>query len=344
MLLLRHLYIQQYILFIECSEVVLKYLILGAIPPPLGGVSVYCMRRLDVLEKRGEESYFFDSRKKSNLLRLILFSWYFRIKGMEQEIEVNVSNVVAIFILTLFGLAKHSVFFDHNSSRRLFAGKVQAIIFSVFCEKAKKIKLVNKDLIRNYDKYVKLGHEKVIVESPFLPPSSEEIEISRCKFPDHAKYLLEGDDRNIVLTTAWMPVSNETEVDLYGLKDSLLIYRALMQKHPDIIFMMMIGKLDDTGFSREILELMNELDGFTNFEFIQGGFSQLPLLPRTLALLRLTKTDGDSVSVHEALHFGASVIATNVSVRPNSVELVPVGDRLLTKQLLENLINKRYGT
>ncbi|HEX5708376.1 MAG TPA: glycosyltransferase, partial [Pyrinomonadaceae bacterium] len=42
--------------------------------------------------------------------------------------------------------------------------------------------------------------------------------------------------------------------------------------------------------------------------------------------LRTTFYDGDSISVREALHLGVPVIATRTELRPEGVQLIPVGD------------------
>lgn len=43
-------------------------------------------------------------------------------------------------------------------------------------------------------------------------------------------------------------------------------------------------------------------------------------------LLRTTLYDGDAISVREALYLGTAVIATDNGMRPEGVELVPIGD------------------
>ena len=48
--------------------------------------------------------------------------------------------------------------------------------------------------------------------------------------------------------------------------------------------------------------------------------------PNDSVFLRTTLYDGDAVSVREALHLGAPVIATDNGMRPEGVYLTPISD------------------
>lgn len=52
----------------------------------------------------------------------------------------------------------------------------------------------------------------------------------------------------------------------------------------------------------------------------------LHLIKKADILLRTTKFDGDAIAVREALFLGTPVIATDNGMRPEGVELMPVGD------------------
>lgn len=293
-------------------------LFLGAIPPPLGGVSVYCARKIELLSKFDVPFRHFDSRKNTSIINLIIFSWFLILSRKEFKIEINVSNPLVLFLLIISGISKFCVFFDHNGSRRLVKSKVKKAIFTEFYKNCLKIKVVNENLRVNYEES---SQAKISVQGPFLPPSSLEVKLAEESFPSQFTYLLEK-NRNIVLTSAWKAISTDEEHDLYGILDSLDIYKKLLEIYKGHIFVLMVGELDSSSFSQLVEKEVIELSKFENFVFIAGGYSQLPLLPRTKALLRLTKTDGDSVSVREALYFGANVIATKVGLRPEETILI----------------------
>jgi glycosyltransferase involved in cell wall biosynthesis len=54
--------------------------------------------------------------------------------------------------------------------------------------------------------------------------------------------------------------------------------------------------------------------------------------------LRTTLHDGDSISVREALYLGIPVIATDNSMRPDGVVLIPASDPIALQQAIENCL------
>lgn len=306
----------------------------GATPPPLGGVSVYCIRRIEQLKKNNLPFKHFESKCKFNLVKLIFYSWFYSLKKADYTIEVNVSNPLVFLILMIAGLSKYCAFYDHNGSRRSQENKIKHYIFRKFSRKCKSIMLVNDELRKNYEQCL---DDKISINSPFLPPTKFELEIATEEFPFQFKYLMEGGRRNIILTTAWRAISTNEEVDLYGLLDSLDVYELLVPVYTELNFVLMIGELDSSEFSMQIKKRISFLSGFNNFIFITGGVSQLPLLSKVKVLLRLTKTDGDSVSVREAIFCGAKVIATNVGYRPPETILISNIEQELKPILIKEL-------
>lgn len=66
-----------------------------------------------------------------------------------------------------------------------------------------------------------------------------------------------------------------------------------------------------------MLQARLETEGLTaHYMIVRGSRPFGPALARSSALLRPTNTDGDAVSVREALWLGVPVIASDVVVRP----------------------------
>lgn len=63
----------------------------------------------------------------------------------------------------------------------------------------------------------------------------------------------------------------------------------------------------------------------------------IALMKHADAVLRTTLFDGDAISVREALHVGAPVIATDTGKRPDGTILIPVGDR---EALVNRMMNR----
>ena len=109
--------------------------------------------------------------------------------------------------------------------------------------------------------------------------------------------------------------------EIYGIK--LLV--DLFRKYPDWGFIIS----DPSG---SYSKLLGELE--PNICVIRGTHSFIPVLETSDCFIRYTSTDGDSLSIHEALDCGIYVIATDVVTRPENVSLVTRGN---TDQLISLL-------
>ncbi|MBH0057936.1 hypothetical protein I6F65_13295 [Pseudoalteromonas sp. SWXJZ94C] len=316
--------------------------LLGAIPPPLGGVSVYCMRKLNSLRLQNIDVRHFDSRYRLNLIKLFFLFYFYKLKRSSIEVEVNVSNKIVLFFLFVTGISSSCVFVDHNSYRRLKREKFGEAILIAFCHKALRIKAVNINIV-NYYESKGINMEKVTLMTPYLKPTEAEVGQAVLSLPKKYHHLAKMDQRNIILCSAWRSVSTESELDLYGILDTLEVYKQLLPLYPEVNFVLMIGIVTEDAFGSSIRSKIESLKVFPNFIFIDNGASQLPFLKNTLALLRLTKTDGDSVSVREALDFGANVIASNVCPRPEGVICITLDEQSSVVDLLTNIINNNRG-
>lgn len=323
----------------------MKYFILGAVPPPLGGVSIYCYRKIYSMKIENKDVELIDSRSKSSLVKLVFKSWFFKLIGLKFNIEVNVSNPVALLFLFFSGLSNSCTFYDHNGSRRLLSSRVGRLAFKIFMRNVSSVKVVNNDLLKFYAEFSVFNDNKVDVSSPFLPPTLDEIHNAREKYPKEFFKLIEDGKKDIVLCSAWMPISSDSEPDLYGINDTLSIFEKAIKKYSDFTFVLMIGEFGVDEFSINLKKRIELLSMNDNFIFITGGYSQIPMLKRTAVLIRLTKTDGDSVSIREALQYNVQVIATDVIHRPDGVCCVPLNDLNTTYKRLENFLNlqKEYS-
>lgn len=312
------------------------FIIVGKIPPPLGGVSIYCKRKLESQRLGGGRVKFLDIRKAKTLCLLIFYLLSSKASKESLSIELNTSNKLVFLFFLCLGLAKYTVFFDHNSTRRIKQKSFNMFLFKCFIRRSAGVYLVNAELKNFYIKHQIYFEDKTFIKSPFLAPTKKEISIAQETVPDHLKCLLEGDAKNIVLASAHWPKNTAAEPDLYGVLDTLKIYKKILGNHKELKFVLLIGRLDGTSFSNEILKFANELmTENSNFYFGHGGIEQAAFLKNLLLLIRLTKTDGDSLSVREALMAGANVIASDVCPRPEGVNTVPLGDI----SYIENQIN-----
>lgn len=312
-------------------------LFLGTVPPPKGGVSVYCLRRLNELGEKKIPFIFFDSCHKVSFLKLLVCCFKMILTRRSFEVEFNVSNPVSILIFSILGLSKYTTFIDHNGSRRFLDNWFYKRVFCFFSLNLKNIKIVNPSLKYNYP-IARRQHIKVI--TPFIKPTQSELVNARKDFPEKFYHLVCNSSQNIVLVTAWRAISTRSEPDLYGLVDTLRIYLNVIESYPHFNFVFMLGETDKSEFCISLLQLVKALSKHKNFFFITGGVSQLPLLPSTKVLVRLSKTDGDSVSIREAIYFGAAVVASDVTKRPKGVLTCPVDEPSIAERYLIKILSE----
>jgi glycosyltransferase involved in cell wall biosynthesis len=84
-----------------------------------------------------------------------------------------------------------------------------------------------------------------------------------------------------------------------------------------------------SGEDRDQAGALVEKYGLGGTIYLAGDLSHelcLALMARSLAFVRPTFRDGDSISVREAVALGVPVIASNVGTRPAGVRLFPAGD------------------
>ena len=294
-----------------------KVYLLGAIPPPIGGVSVFCARRMEELRSSGNDVVHFDSRSRVSIFLLIFRLWHDALQQRRVDAEINISNYFALALLLLSGIAGRCIFWDHNGSRRLNRTWGGRLIFRLFSKRVKQIIIVNSDLLQQY-KWLSLSdREKILVETPFLRPTSSELKESCLAWdqvwPDRPS------GRSIVLSSAWKVQDDANEPDLYGILKFLDLVDALAPEFPAMTFVLLVASNDGGRLYNEICRRSLISKKNPNFHYFETYASQICLLPNVALLVRLTSTDGDSVSVREALLYGAQVVASDVCTRPVGV-------------------------
>jgi hypothetical protein len=313
-----------------------RVLFLGTLPPPLGGVSVYCKRRISQALQAGVICELFDTKLKLSLIRLIVRSHLLALSNQQFEIEVNTSNPIAIRALHYFGLSRFCTFIDHNGSRR-FKSKLETSLLRKFATDCRRVRIVNQDLFETYRRIGLNDFANFEVFSPYIPPTEGEVRDAREQYAFAYRGLVdEVSSRTIVLTSAW----KVSHPDVYGLLDCIDIYSKLAPNFRHVKFVLMVGEYAKSEFADEVRLRVESLAlKQPNVICINGGVPQWPLLPNVVVFLRLTTTDGDSVSVREALEQGCKVVATDVCTRPAGVYLTKSGDKDASIRLLTDLLS-----
>lgn len=272
----------------------MKYCIVGKVPPPLGGVTVYVKRRLNQLTNEGKDCLLFDLSSFKQLL-LLPFKRF-------DVIEVNSVNffLVIYFFLTFKIRCCH--FVDHNGSRHYRGFKKE--FFKWIMLFAGRVNVVNEALIANY----KSG-TRISVVCPFIPPDLSEEETILSTYPyDVRQLLLNG---TFFVNSAWKFIPHDSS-DLYGIATSL----KLLKETKNSVMLLAIAEYNSECMPDEIKFLIRKFISERRLYLLIGQKELWPVFKYSRLSLRLTPTDGDSVSVREALYFKCNVLASNAVARP----------------------------
>lgn len=295
---------------------------IGPLPPPLGGISVFLYR----LSKLNKDALFIDHYKLFKISKLFKVRWIkeiFNFKKSKNFIFHSASlrwKFILYFLSCItkneFSLVIHgrSLIDQYNKSNKL----IRVLIIKML-NKAKFIQVVNQD-IADFIKKLKIKPKKLIIKSAFLPPPLEdELRISKTypkKFIDFIK-------KRIPLVIAnGSYIRFYKNIDLYGLDMCIELTNKLKKDFPNIGF---IFALADTKYNFTYLKkmklLIKKLNIENNFYLLTGQREIWPIFKKADLIVRPTNTDGDAVSIREALHFETAVIASDVTLRPEGCYL-----------------------
>lgn len=272
-------------------------LIIGTIPPPTGGVTIHVSRLMEHLDKENFPYGFIDY-KRNNVLKI------FKEIIQYQVLHIHVSNVYFLFSVILFAkiFNKKIIFTSHRDINREY--KILNKKIFICCLKMAKIPiLLNKDSLNVALKY----NRKAIQISSFLPPLREE------KLPSSLTSNIEEDKtkyKKLFATNAWRFVVDKQKKEIYGILKLIDLFKKFSNYK-----LYISNSMGD--YEKYIKD--NKIEIPKNIQFISYPHSFYKIMKECDAMIRNTNTDGDSISIKEALYFDKKVFATNVVSRPKGV-------------------------
>jgi len=278
-------------------------LIIGKIPPPIGGVTTFVLRQITYMRQQGNNVELFPlfSLNDIKVLINILFHRY-------DLYQLNsISLPILIFFMLTCNLRKVEVV-DHNHSRH-FTNNLVTKLTLWLLRHTKNVCLVDKHLKSNYP----TDFINFAVINPFLPPTEWERSNAVNKIP-HAIREFTNSKYKIIVLSAWRYIE-EDGVELYGLSQAVNSFLAIENKLEGVGLVICIG--DSTYNTDKIKSLKLLATSSENIVFWEDCSASWALFANNTLYLRPTSTDGNSISIHEALYFKAKVLASDVVDRPD---------------------------
>lgn len=282
-------------------------LIIGTVPPPIGGVTIYVSRLLTHLEKElSLDTSLFDYKKNSPLKAIAYIK-------QSQLLHINASNPVLIFYFTVISrllLKKVVITFHGNisgrSAKASFFNRLSIIFSNVPV-------LLNNDSYRRALKY----NSASILSTAFITPSPQEEILPEDIRLQVKTFISQRERRRVFCTNAYNVSFDKQGNETYGISMLINIFNELPGSL--LIFSDPSGQYSSYLKEQSILPKDNILVISEPHPFIE-------ILKLSNGFIRSTSTDGDSISVREALYYGKYVVASDCVSRPEGVVLYKTGD------------------
>ena len=294
-----------------------KVLIIGPIPPPAGGVSIHITRLADLLSswysvELADESKV--SKQGIYNIRNSKFTRYFKTISSSDIVHIHSGPRSLKYAHILFSklLRKKTLLTIHSYREK--ASFPFSLLDKWMYSMPNTTIIVNKD----FDKRLGLKNH-VVVKDAFLPPSVEKEAPVPAEITGwlHTK---KQDGYTVAVGNAWRLDMHNGE-DLYGLDLCLAAAKKLKENNEKVCFVFVVcdlhGSIDITKYETQIKEQQLE----DVFYLHKAQISFINLIKETDIVLRPTNTDGDALTVREALFLGKNVIASDVVKRPEGTLL-----------------------
>jgi glycosyltransferase involved in cell wall biosynthesis len=310
-----------------------KLLLIGPLPPPAGGVSIHIWRLAHLLIDDINIDFIDESNvikpQYFNLRTYALFPYLKKIRKADLLFIHSGSNLVRyIHLITGKIFSRKMILTLHcYPFRKNFILKY---IDECFYRLADKVIVVNADILER----IKLPAVKTLIKHAFLPPvMTEEPEL-----PYAILEKLDADKKAgklILCSNAWrLDIYNNQ--DLYGVDLCIEVTKMLVEKGVPVSFVFNISTIDQFQVQYDNYQKMiRHLNLENNFILINERLSFVRIMEKSDIVLRPTNTDGDSLTIREALYLGKPILASDIVQRPDGTVLFKSRDILdLEKKLL----------
>lgn len=311
----------------------------------IGGVSVHIHRLCDLLSRNCNFIFIDECKKNINYPSLrsvrVLKNYVYFIKYVYQSdiVHIHLGNWVLriIFILLSVFFNRKIILTLHGQNTledlNLFSKKLTLL----FLNKVSHIICVNekikKDLPRNLN-------SKLSVCEAFLPPNLSNEE----DLPSELIKIIEKHKKKSILICAnAYRLVKVNGMQLYGLDRCIEFLIKAKKNKINIHLFYVISQLpfEDEKSYNIFLDLINKYELSTHITLVPKPISFIKLIKLSDIVLRPTLTDGDALTVREALYLNKIVIASNVVVRPKGTILYNPNDDMSLYNTISNIASKK---
>lgn len=297
-----------------------KFVIVGPTPPPIGGVSIHVSRLHSLLNRLGLPSVVVSTTSKTSAGGIVGIG-HSKILGVfscrdlyrDSLVVVNSSELHGVLVSVFCKFSGATVVqYFHNARmlERVSKSWFGHLLLKYFLSSLDEVFVVN-ERIKGLVSSVINQSKPVYVVNPFLPPdSSEFVSVNSLNFKEDVFYV------------GWCGLGFGPRAEIYGLNFFIEVVERMRALGRNVVPVLAFGdylELDESIFNELNLAFQE------NFIVVPSHIPFVSVLPYLNAFIRPTLSDGDAVSIREALALSVPVLATDVVDRPKGVTVFPLG-------------------
>jgi len=307
----------------------LKIGLIGSCPPPYGGVTVHIQRLMKKLDEYSIDYVLYDvvgGRREQNDNRIIsirhpklwILKYFF--SGTSEIIHNHTTDWRGQVLVGLMGLLGKKTISTLHSERLVKSWKdypvIKREIIRIALQSTTSLIVVNAH-IREFCISLGVSPDKVFLIPAFIPPELKEKEIQ--EIPRKIRNFIDTHDP-LISANAFKIKFFKNE-DVYGIDLCIELCSRLKPKHDTVGFVFFLPQTGDTHYFSDLQQRIVDLHLQDNFLFVTEPYPFYPLLLKSSVFIRPTNTDGDAISLREALYFGIPSVASDVVTRPEGTIL-----------------------
>ena len=320
-----------------------KIVVLGPVPPPLGGVSIHIIRYLELLRSMGWEAkavtYTGTTRtdRFAKLREVVekFLNIYLQVNpGAWDVLHLHYGGLgyfLALTPLLLLSPGRKVVTFHSVRVIKDLEGRPGWVRrWALFMLDRFDLFVAVREGIGEDLRALGLSRPEIVVMPAFLPPSQQEMELLNLP-GDVAGKLMAGaaEGRTQVCAAAYYLGPGYGQDDLYGIGELVERLRELDgELAAPLTLWVLVSNLPDSPERQEAeRSLLETAAGLENVDVeLRYGIPLVPVMARCDGFLRPSREDGDSVALREALGMGLPALASDVVKRPEGAETFPLAD------------------